>query len=123
MAEEEPREIEVEESTQENEGDGSSGTTANGTSEKPVRLTSFPLTRVKHMMKMDPDVTLASQESVYLISKATEMFVQHLSQHCYKYTSQNKRKTIQRKDVDSSVQDLDEFSFLDGTLEESASNS
>lgn len=30
----------------------------------------FPITRIRTIMKMDPDLTIASQESVYLITKA-----------------------------------------------------
>ncbi len=40
-------------------------------SEKTERLVKLPLTRIKHIMKMDPDVNLASQEAVILIAKAT----------------------------------------------------
>lgn len=34
------------------------------------KLTKFPQTRVRNMMKLDPDLHLASQESVHVISKA-----------------------------------------------------
>lgn len=37
-------------------------------SQKLVRL---PISRVKALMKSDPDVSLASQEAVFIISKAT----------------------------------------------------
>ena len=61
----EPREIETEpEQTQNSTNEEISG-------EKPNRITKFPMTRIKTIMKTDPDVTLASQESVVLISKAT----------------------------------------------------
>lgn len=35
------------------------------------RLSKLPLTRIKTLMKTDPDVSLASQESVIIIAKAT----------------------------------------------------
>ncbi|KAG8454697.1 hypothetical protein GDO86_001062 [Hymenochirus boettgeri] len=35
------------------------------------RQSRLPLSRVKALMKADPDVTMASQESVFVISKAT----------------------------------------------------
>lgn len=35
------------------------------------KLTRLPLTRVKNIIKLDPDVNLASQEAVFLIAKAT----------------------------------------------------
>jgi DNA polymerase epsilon subunit 4 len=39
--------------------------------EKSERILRLPLARVKHIMKMDPDVHFASQEAVFLITKST----------------------------------------------------
>jgi DNA polymerase epsilon subunit 4 len=39
--------------------------------EKSERVLRLPLTRVKHIMKFDPDVHLASQEAVFIITKST----------------------------------------------------
>ena len=39
-------------------------------SEKIERVNKLPLTRIKHIIKMDPDVTLASQDAVLMIAKA-----------------------------------------------------
>lgn len=36
-----------------------------------LKLMKLPLARVKALMKSDPELSLASQESVFLISKAT----------------------------------------------------
>jgi len=35
------------------------------------RVSKLPLARIKALMKADPDVSLASQESVFVIAKAT----------------------------------------------------
>lgn len=35
------------------------------------KLTELPLTRIRTIMKMDPDVHIMSQEAVYLVTKAT----------------------------------------------------
>ena len=44
----------------------------NGTTEeKTEKLVRFPLTRVKNIVRMDPDVHLCSQEALFLITKAT----------------------------------------------------
>ena len=40
-------------------------------SEKCERIIRLPLTRIKTIMKTDSDVTLASQDAVVLIAKAT----------------------------------------------------
>lgn len=39
--------------------------------EKSERVLRLPLARVKHIMKIDPDVHFASQEAVFLITKST----------------------------------------------------
>ncbi|KAM6310734.1 DNA polymerase epsilon subunit 4-like [Podargus strigoides] len=81
---------------------------------RPVRL---PLARVKALVKADPDVTLASQEAVYVLARATELFVETIARDAYVYAQQGKRKTLQRKDLDNAIEAIDEFAFLEGTLD------
>lgn len=45
--------------------------TSDKTSEKTEKLTKLPLNRIKHLIKLDPDVSLASQDAVFVLSKAT----------------------------------------------------
>ncbi|XP_013790553.1 DNA polymerase epsilon subunit 4-like [Limulus polyphemus] len=85
--------------------------TINTKTEKLVRI---PLTRVKHLMKLDPDVTLASQEAVFLIARATELFVDSLAKEAFSFTSQAKKKTLQKKDIDSCIEVVDALYFLEG---------
>ncbi|XP_067126874.1 DNA polymerase epsilon subunit 4 [Centruroides vittatus] len=87
------------------------------TDDKPDKLTRIPLSRVKTLMKLDPDVTLASQEAVLLVAKATELFVQSLAKEAYTFTQQAKKKTLQKKDIESSVGVIDAFVFLEGVLD------
>uniref|UniRef100_A0A3Q2V9X8 DNA polymerase epsilon subunit 4 n=2 Tax=Haplochromini TaxID=319058 RepID=A0A3Q2V9X8_HAPBU len=63
------------------------------------RLSKLPLSRIKALMKTDPDVALASQESVFIIAKATELFVEMIAKDALVYAQQGKRKTLQRKDL------------------------
>lgn len=81
------------------------------------RLSKLPLTRIKALMKTDPDVSLASQESVFIIAKATELFVEMIAKDALVYAQQGKRKTLQRKDLDNAIEAIDEFAFLEGTLD------
>ncbi|XP_004068411.1 DNA polymerase epsilon subunit 4 [Oryzias latipes] len=81
------------------------------------RLSKLPLARIKALMKTDPDVSLASQESVFIIAKATELFVEMIAKDALVYAQQGKRKTLQRKDLDNAIEAVDEFAFLEGTLD------
>ncbi|KAL6107900.1 pole4 [Pungitius sinensis] len=81
------------------------------------RPSKLPLSRIKALMKTDPDVSLASQESVFIIAKATELFVEMIARDSLVYAQQGKRKTLQRKDLDNAIEAIDEFAFLEGTLD------
>ncbi|XP_069703283.1 DNA polymerase epsilon subunit 4-like [Periplaneta americana] len=85
--------------------------------EKSEKLLRLPLSRVKHIMKMDPDVHLASQEAVFLIAKSTELFIESLAKEAYMHTSQGKRRTLQKKDIDSAIESADCLAFLEGVLD------
>ncbi|XP_065177367.1 DNA polymerase epsilon subunit 4-like [Sycon ciliatum] len=75
----------------------------------------LPLSRIKGLMKSDPDVGITSHEAAFLVCKATEMFIGTLSKLSYTKTHMAKRKTLQKKDVEAVFPDCDEYSFLDGT--------
>ncbi|XP_032296831.1 DNA polymerase epsilon subunit 4 isoform X2 [Coturnix japonica] len=65
-----------------------------------ARGARLPLSRVKALVKADPDVSLASHEAVFVLARAA-----------------GKRKTLQRKDLDNAIEAVDEFAFLEGTLD------
>ena len=66
--------------------------------------------------KQDPDTKMASQEAVFLISRATELFVESLAAESSSFTVSNKKKTIARADVDAAIDAVDCLAFLDGAL-------
>ena len=86
-------------------------------SEKSERLTQLPLARIRTLIKADQDVTIASQESVFLIAKATELFVETVAKEMHRVTHGQKRKTIYRKDMDAVIETMDEYAFLEGALD------
>ncbi|XP_076880543.1 DNA polymerase epsilon subunit 4 [Brachyhypopomus gauderio] len=106
--EEEPRSNETEE-----DGSEQSGPTPPHHS----RLSKLPLSRIRALMKADPDVSLAGQDSVFIIARATELFVEMIAKDALVYAQQGKRKTLQRKDLDNAIEAVDEFAFLEGTLD------
>nr|CAH0101666.1 unnamed protein product [Daphnia galeata] len=84
---------------------------------KVEKIVRFPVTRIKHLVKMDPDVNLCSQEALFLITKTTEFFVECLSKEAYSYTSQSKKKTVQKRDVEQAIDAVDALAFLEGVLD------
>ena len=86
--------------------------------ESSERLIKLPMSRVKSIMKSDPDVTLASMEAVVALSKATEMFIYNFAKDAVNSTIQSKRKTLQRKDLDTILDSKDAYIFLEGALDE-----
>merc|ERR1712137_1017073 len=89
----------------------------NAGEEKVEKLVRFPLTRIKHLVKQDPDVNLCSHEALFIISKATELFVECVTKESYTFTSQAKKKTIQKRDVEQSIKLIDALAFLEGVLD------
>ena len=81
------------------------------------RPCQFALSRIKAIMKMDPEMCLSSKESVFLVAKAAELFTEFLSRETYKFTSQGTRKTIQKKDIDQAINAVDSLCFLDAALD------
>eukprot|EP00096_Caligus_rogercresseyi_P007662 TRINITY_DN2563_c0_g1_i1.p1 TRINITY_DN2563_c0_g1~~TRINITY_DN2563_c0_g1_i1.p1 ORF type:complete len:176 (-),score=61.19 TRINITY_DN2563_c0_g1_i1:659-1186(-) len=83
--------------------------------EKSHRL---PLGRIKTIMKCDPELGLTSSESVFLITKATELFIGSLAEECHSYVKLSKKKTVTKADFDKALEHAAPLAFLEGTLEE-----
>lgn len=80
------------------------------------RLVQLPIARVKHIMKVDPDVSLITGECSYLVSKATELFIESLAREAYLHTAQAKKKTVQKRDVDAAIENVESLIFLEGMM-------
>ncbi|KAG8201645.1 hypothetical protein JTE90_012712 [Oedothorax gibbosus] len=89
-----------------------------GPERKMEKLVQLPLTRIKNLMKLDPDINIASHDAVIAIAKAAELFIQMLGKEAYKFTKQNKKKTIQKKDINDCIAACESLAFLEGTLKE-----
>ena len=67
-------------------------------------------------MKLDPDLHIASNEAVFLVTRATELFIESLALESYNFTLEAKKKTIQKRDVDLAIDAVDSLMFLDGAM-------
>jgi len=77
---------------------------------RPVKGISLPLSKIKMIMKSSPEVTSISQESVNLIARATEMFVQHLAVLALR--NSNGGSAVDYKDLAEVVNRRDTMEFL-----------
>ena len=73
---------------------------------------SLPLSRVKRIMKLDKSVKVASGDATKLITKATELFCEVLTQSALGSMKLGKRKTIKYLDVERAVLKKQKFDFL-----------
>ncbi|KAL8612716.1 hypothetical protein ACOMHN_025367 [Nucella lapillus] len=90
---------------------------AEAQSEQNDRFVRLPLTRIKHIIKMDPEVTLASHEAVITIAKAAEFFISTLVRDASYKTIQRKRRVVLRKDLEYAMDSRDCYSFLEGAVQ------
>ncbi|KAG5264997.1 hypothetical protein AALO_G00260320 [Alosa alosa] len=73
---------------------------------------SLPMSRVKLIMKSSPDVSNINQEALFLTTKATELFVQHLARSSYKNGSGKGKNTLSYSDLANAAEGTDNFQFL-----------
>lgn len=92
-------------------------TTATAAIPAEPHLIQLPLSRIKEIMKLDPDLKIAAPESVFAIAKATELFIQSLALESCERTSKDHRKTLQKSDLDVAISSVDALLFLDGAID------
>ncbi|CAH0515179.1 unnamed protein product [Peronospora belbahrii] len=72
----------------------------------------LPLARIKRIMKSDEDVRMISAEAPVLFAKACEMFILELTLRSWGYSEKNKRRTLQKEDIQTAIRNTDIFDFL-----------
>ncbi|KAL0585352.1 hypothetical protein ABG067_004884 [Albugo candida] len=72
----------------------------------------LPLARIKRIMKSDEDVRMISAEAPVLFAKACEMFILELTLRSWSYSERNKRRTLQKEDIQTAIRNTDIFDFL-----------
>ena len=81
-----------------------------------TKLAQLPLSRIKNIMKVDDDVSIVSAESVFAVTKSTELFVKLLTEQTFDQMKVQKRKTLMKKDLEQILDKNEIFSFLEGTF-------
>ncbi|XP_076864941.1 chromatin accessibility complex protein 1 [Brachyhypopomus gauderio] len=77
---------------------------------------SLPMSRVKLIMKSSPDVSCINQDALFLTTKATELFVQHLALSSYNNGSGKQKNTLSYSDLAGTAEDTETFQFLTDIL-------
>ncbi|KAJ1645318.1 hypothetical protein J3B02_004249 [Coemansia erecta] len=72
----------------------------------------LPAARVKRIIKEDKDIFACGAESLFLISRATEYFIDSIVRESYEFSRLDKRKTVQYKDMAKAVQSIEQYDFL-----------
>lgn len=75
----------------------------------------FPLTKVKRIIKLDPDIKLVSRGAVEGIARATEFFLESLAAASFSVMTSNKRKSIRFEDICSAIKKDRRFDDCIGT--------
>ncbi|KAK3306861.1 histone-fold-containing protein [Chaetomium strumarium] len=85
--------------------------------------TQLPLTRVKKIIAVDPDITVCSNNAAFVITVATEMFVQYLTSEAQNMTKLERkpRRNIQYKDIANAISHQDNLEFLEDVVPKTAS--
>ncbi|XP_055715018.1 DNA polymerase epsilon subunit 4 [Phlebotomus papatasi] len=99
---------ESEQKSNENNSNEASGESSQG---RKLRL---PVSKIKNMMKLDPDAGKISLEALVLATKATEMFVDALAKEAFTQTVAAKKKTLRKTDVEVAITQIDALFFLEG---------
>eukprot|EP00639_Heterosigma_akashiwo_P001353 CAMPEP_0194578304 /NCGR_PEP_ID=MMETSP0292-20121207/12768_1 /TAXON_ID=39354 /ORGANISM="Heterosigma akashiwo, Strain CCMP2393" /LENGTH=149 /DNA_ID=CAMNT_0039430917 /DNA_START=322 /DNA_END=771 /DNA_ORIENTATION=+ len=83
-----------------------------GTEQDFKNHNDLPLMRIKRIMKSDEDVRMIAAEAPILFAKATEMFILEITLRSWCYSERNKRRTLQKEDIQTSIRKTEIFDFL-----------
>ncbi|XP_053189810.1 chromatin accessibility complex protein 1 [Scomber japonicus] len=77
---------------------------------------SLPISRVRLIMKSSPDVSSINQDAIFLTTKATELFVQHLALSSFNSGSGKETNSLSYSDLANTAEENDTFHFLTDIL-------
>ncbi|XP_051246355.1 chromatin accessibility complex protein 1 [Dicentrarchus labrax] len=77
---------------------------------------SLPISRVRLIMKSSPDVSSINQDALFLTTKATELFVQHLAVSSFNSGSGKESNSLSYSDLAHTAEEIETFHFLTDIL-------
>ncbi|PQE17313.1 histone-like transcription factor and archaeal histone protein [Rutstroemia sp. NJR-2017a BVV2] len=88
------------------------------TSIEATGTTQLPLSRVKKIIGVDQDIHMCSNNAAFVITLATEMFIQYLAEsgHNVVKSERKPRRNIQYRDLSSAVSHIDNLEFLSDVI-------
>eukprot|EP00116_Pleurobrachia_bachei_P008477 sb/3468739/ len=87
------------------------------TGNKRVRLVSqLPVSKIKKIMRFDPETVMVKNDAVVTMAFATELFVKTLATAAARVAVRNKRKTIKKDDIDLCVTTMGTMEFLEDMI-------
>ena len=89
------------------------GVPATSMSSGDYRDCVLPLARVKKIMKRDPDVANMSKEALFLMTKCTDIFIEHLGEAAIRQAYGQKRKGVRLEDINSAIRATSSARFLE----------
>jgi chromatin accessibility complex protein 1 len=93
-----------------NENDNSSSKEAGTATESLI-----PLQRIKTIMKSSPEITQINSNVLYLVGKATELFIEEFTKNSFKQ-QKNVKNELNYENIATLVTEDDRFQFLSGKL-------
>jgi nuclear transcription factor Y, gamma len=77
---------------------------------------NIPLSRIKKIMRADPDVCAITAEVLVVFPWACEMFILELTRHGWAHAEANKRRMLQKSDIVAAIARTDVFDFFRDTV-------
>lgn len=74
---------------------------------------SFPISRVKKIIRADTDITQCHGDAVLIVTALAEVFLDHLSRQTSRLSDLERRKTITYRDVAMTVAEDSRLAFLE----------
>ncbi|KAI1910337.1 hypothetical protein LOZ12_004686 [Ophidiomyces ophidiicola] len=86
--------------------------------EEATGQSTLPLTRIKKIIRLDEDIAQCSNNAAFLVSVATEMFIQYLTEQSYNVVKSERkpRRNIQYRDLATAVARIDNLEFLSDVI-------